>query len=95
MSLKYEDLVTDPETNLRAICEFVGEPFYPAMMDPETWPRVGSYDITPVATDKVGKWRQEPFPQLPQDLQDHFKTALAELGYPADTSEPVSAAEGV
>jgi hypothetical protein len=30
--LRYEDLVSEPETVLRGICDFIGEPFDPAML---------------------------------------------------------------
>ena len=32
MMLRYEDLVTDPESTLRGVCEFLGEDFDPAML---------------------------------------------------------------
>ena len=33
VELRYEDLVLNPESSLRRICEFLGEPFDPAMLD--------------------------------------------------------------
>ena len=33
MTLRYEDLVTEPERELRRICAFVGEEYEPAMLD--------------------------------------------------------------
>lgn len=32
--VRFEDLVTDPETTIRAICTFVGLPFHPATLNP-------------------------------------------------------------
>ncbi len=78
---RYEELVADPARQVQAICQFIGEEFHPEMLDPKTWPRVGSYEIAPVTSDKVGKWRQQPRPELPPALAQRFDTALARLGY--------------
>lgn len=84
MSVHYEDLVAHPKGQVQAICDFVGEPYIPDMLDPDTWPRLGSYEITPVRPDKVHKWREEPMPELPPHLSQAFATALSSLGYAHD-----------
>ncbi len=79
--LHYEDMVRDPVSKVQEICEFIGEPFHPAMLDTKTWPRVGSYEIAPVSAGRVGKWRDQPVPELPAELKRKFETTLARLGY--------------
>jgi hypothetical protein len=67
MTLRYEDLVTEPERELRRICEFIGEAYDPAMLDAresaaevaaehEWWKESVS---GPLNTSSVGKWRRE------------------------------------
>jgi hypothetical protein len=77
----YEDLVRDPDNKMREICQFIGEPFNQGMLDPRTWPRVGSYEIAPVSAEKVGKWRDHPIPELPAELRERLETTLMRLGY--------------
>lgn len=66
MTLRYEDLVTEPERELRRICDFVGERYEPAMLDSrataatvaaehEWWKASVS---GPLQTDSVGRWRE-------------------------------------
>ncbi len=64
----YERLVTEPEAELRAVCEFLGEEFSPALLDPagsstESWlpgrllnARNAAQAVSPAC---VGRWRQE------------------------------------
>lgn len=33
LSIKYEDLVENPERTIRKVCEYLGEPFHPAMLE--------------------------------------------------------------
>ncbi|MGB8648194.1 MAG: sulfotransferase [Anaerolineae bacterium] len=81
LSFHYETLTANPEAEVRTICEFLGEPFRPEMLDPQTWPRVGSYEIAPVTADRVGKWKEQGLPELPAELETRFKTTLRRLGY--------------
>jgi hypothetical protein len=64
--LSYERLVQDPEPSLRGLCDFLGEPFDPAMTRPaavaevavpaeKTWHK-RTHDA--VSDDRVGSWRQ-------------------------------------
>ncbi|HEU4912534.1 MAG TPA: sulfotransferase [Actinomycetes bacterium] len=65
--VRYEDLVADPETSLRAMCAFLGEDFDPAMLAPEEvvdlvvpagFEQHGQIKAGVNATS-VAKWRQE------------------------------------
>ena len=67
MSLRYEDLVTEPERELRRVCDFIGEEYAPSMLDSrqtaagvaadhEWWKESVS---GPLDTSSVGRWRTE------------------------------------
>ena len=67
MTLRYEDLVTEPERELRRICAFIGEEYEPAMLDArqsaanvaaehEWWKDSVS---GPLQTTSVGRWHAE------------------------------------
>ena len=64
LQVRYEDLLAEPERELRRICEFLGEPFDPAMLtfyrddtayptDPRNLDRLRQ----PVLPDNTQKWR--------------------------------------
>lgn len=61
--VRYEQLVAQPEQELRRICAFVGEEYSPAMLVPNWDPTA---DLPwfrraeePVTTGRLGKWREE------------------------------------
>ena len=67
MSLRYEDLVTEPERELRRVCGFIDEEYAPSMLDSrqtaagvaaehEWWKESVS---GPLNTSSVGRWRTE------------------------------------
>ncbi len=67
LTLRYEDLVTQPEPALRRICAFIGEAYEPGMLDSRgtastvaaahEWWKEGVSG--PLNTDSVGRWRAE------------------------------------
>lgn len=63
LSLRYEDLVEDPEATLRYLCEFLGEPFSPEMLvtDPEARAREPWFQraLGEVTRDRRGAWLRE------------------------------------
>jgi hypothetical protein len=86
---RYASLVTDPETQVRALCTFVGEDFNPAMLD------VGSYASSAGTHDRkifgssVGRWRDHLPPADVAVAQRVCGRYMAAFGYP---TEPVPAA---
>jgi sulfotransferase family protein len=69
--LHYEDLVRDPETELRKLCDFLGEEFAPEMMEPakvaaiavperKVWHALTHGEVT---TSRVGSWRDRLDPE--------------------------------
>lgn len=81
----YEELVKDPAPKVRQICDFLGLPFDPGMIDRENWPGLGSYEIAPISADKVEKWKRETLPAVSPDLTQRFEQVLRHAGYVADT----------
>jgi acyl transferase domain-containing protein/acyl carrier protein len=99
--LRYEDLVADPESAMRALCAFLGVAFEPAMLDPYSGERMTDgvhAQSIPIADpnfsshrdiDKslVDRWRDAGV--LP-DLGEETRALAIELGYdlPAKRSRP-------
>jgi hypothetical protein len=89
MTLRYEDLVTEPERELRRICDFIGEAYEPAMLDQrgaaaavaadhEWWKAAVS---GPLHTESVGRWRREMSADAQRFAGLHLAGFLREHGY--------------
>jgi hypothetical protein len=88
-TLRYEDLVTEPEQELARLCGFLGEPFEAAMIERrnanggvyaahEWWKRdVG----TAIDASRAGRWRQDLDPALQRFAALHLARFIAEHGY--------------
>ncbi len=72
MTVRYEELVADPEAGARAMCEFLGVPFAPEMMrfhetaDRAMPPGVDGWHSRvkqPINASRVGLWRQRFTPE--------------------------------
>jgi hypothetical protein len=90
MEIRYEDLVQQPERELRRLCTWIGEDFDPAMLrheqaDHDLAPRTESsaHQVEkPLYTSALGRWRRD---LAPKDLKRFLKIAgptLRSLGYP-------------
>ncbi|MEH1127852.1 sulfotransferase family protein [Micromonospora sp. CPCC 206061] len=63
----YEDLVRDPETELRPLCDYLGEDYDPAMRDPSALAQVAvpgrktwhGRTRQPVSAERVGRWSHD------------------------------------
>jgi hypothetical protein len=87
-TVRFEDLLEDPERELRRLCELIGETYNAAMLqrqsaeglsaEHEWWKRGASEPIDP---SRAGRWRTE----LPSDLQRfaavHCHQLLRDYGY--------------
>lgn len=95
--LRYEDLVTDPERELRALCSFLGEEYDPAMAEPHvlarktvptkrTWHRRTKDAVN---TANLGAWTDRLEPRE-ASLVDHvLASRLVRYGYePAGLPRP-------
>ena len=97
MMLRYEDLVTHPEENLRRVCAFLGESFEPAMLryyerpagelgfDPsESW-KLGT--LQPLDPERLDAWKGALEPEQVDLIERAAASHLESLGY-----EPASIA---
>jgi len=101
--VKYEDLVERPEPTLRRVCDFIGEPWEPAMLtyheqnggsrDPRRF--VANFEATgPLSHQAIQRWRKDLTAgelQLVTRLAGH---RLAQLGYPVEPPSPAPADNG-
>jgi hypothetical protein len=89
MTLRYEDLVTEPERELRRVCEFVGEAWEPAMLDSRGTAANVAADhewwkesvAGPLTTASVGRWRREMSVDAQRFAALHLCGFLREHGY--------------
>jgi hypothetical protein len=89
MTLRYEDLVTEPERELRRICAFIGERYATSMLDSrgsatnvaaehEWWKASVS---GPLNTASIGRWRAEMSADAQRFAALHLGPYLREHGY--------------
>jgi Sulfotransferase family len=89
-TLRYEDLVTDPEAELTRLCAFLGEDYDGAMLDyqdtarllqtqTETW-KTGT--TRPLSIAGLHRWQKEVAPEDQSAAALFLKPALDEFGYP-------------
>jgi len=89
MTLRYEDLVTEPERELRRICRFLGEDYEPGMLDARgtaakvaaahEWWKEGVSG--PLNSSSVGRWRREMSADLQRFAGLHLAAYLRRHGY--------------
>lgn len=95
ITVRYEDLVQNPEKEVTAICEFIGEAFEPRMLNragadhvrvaTETWKRDIDKEIT---ADNIYGWRSKLDPDIAKTASLICSEALEALEYP-DPVKPV------
>lgn len=89
ITLRYEDLVTEPERELRRVCQFIGEDYHTAMLDSrdhavevaadhEWWKEAAT---GPLNTASVGKWRHEMSADARRFAGLHLSEYLRAHGY--------------
>lgn len=88
--VRYEDLVREPERELRRVLEFVGEPFEPQCLEywkaahdlaPETESSAAQV-ARPLSTSSIERWRRDLTPREQRLFAKHAGETLAFLGYP-------------
>jgi hypothetical protein len=89
IELRYEDLVVEPDAQLRHICGFLGEDFDPAMLHFQNIARAqipaGTFHDAvrnPLNMEGVGRWRREMSPGELRIFEAIAGQTLVELGYP-------------
>jgi hypothetical protein len=90
LELRYERLVSDPDREIRAVCDFIEERFEESMTRPvesnSPIPRPGRLINNPnadgpVSTGSVGRWRLEMADEDRRQFVDHAGELLIALGY--------------
>ena len=91
LTVRYEDLVAEPEQELRRVCDFVGEAYEPGMLDDrsgatgvaaahEWW----KGDATgPIDRSRSGRWADEMPPEVQRYAALNMGDLLEEHGYGA------------
>ncbi len=90
--LRYEHLIADPEGVLRRVCDFLGEDYDPAMLDPSRTKHetpTGQVLNNPGASSAVvgrsiGRWRRDLTPDERAEFVDRAGELLIALGYAED-----------
>ncbi len=93
--VRYEDLIADPERELRRICGFLGEDYDPAMLEYHgrgvAYPTDSrnSRNLTrPVLGDTRGRWRTELTGREQRIFEAVAGEHLRRYGYPTGTGRP-------
>lgn len=69
-TIRYEELVADPETTLKAMFEFLGEPWQPEILQKN-----------PVHAESLDRWKTLLKEEQLQDIQNVSGALMASLGY--------------
>jgi len=102
LEVRYEDLIEDPEGQLRRVAPFVGEPYSDAMLgyylDNQDMRRIPAHDrghhgnlAKPIMKGNSEKWRAEMSETDRQTFEWVGGRLLAHLGYPDQSASPARA----
>jgi protein-tyrosine sulfotransferase len=99
LEVRYEDLVGNAEAVLRRVCEFIGEPFESAMLEPAGSGRVRTGQTLNnrnaderISASSIGRWRRDLTIEERAQFRDVAGELLLALGYAPDhawMSEPL------
>lgn len=88
LEVRYEQLVTDPEGELRRVCDFIGEPYEARMLDPSSDDQQRSGQnmnnaraAEPISARSVGRWVSDLRPDERSVFVDIAGELLIALGY--------------
>ncbi|TWJ33047.1 sulfotransferase family protein [Geobacter argillaceus] len=88
--IKYEDLVTKPESTLKVVCDFIGVDFEPEILNyskfNHTLPKweAGTYDLEhkkSIDDSSIGRWKEHFKDEETVYIQKHYGKFLKSLGY--------------
>ena len=89
-TVRYEDLTASPERVVRELCEFVGVPFEPKMLDYGDFDHAG---FTPGLGDSslnIRSGRIQPPAPMPDEMPAGLADICAAWGYPHPDNQPSS-----
>jgi hypothetical protein len=93
--LRYEDLVANPEREIRALCGYLGEPYAPQMLsfhEDRTPYRTDERNLRnlrrPLIQSNVAKWRRNMLPKDVLIVEAAAAAALARAGYDLSNADP-------
>lgn len=96
MVVRYETLASEPETTLREICAFIGEPFTPEMLtmegarkfrDDGSNSSYGERKPGVISTSSIGRYRQVLSPLQIAYIQHRTAQAMRRYGYSLEQTE--------
>jgi len=100
LELRYEDLVSDPARELRAVSRFLGETFHPDMLEPHRMARRSVADGSfhdavrhPVSSERVARWRSAMSARDLRIFEALAGATLRELGYELAAEGPPDRAD--
>ncbi|WP_239118121.1 sulfotransferase family protein [Paractinoplanes ferrugineus] len=99
--IRYEDLTADPPTQLRRLCEFLGEDYDPAMAHPDEVARVAvpryktwhTRTHQSVTTERVRSWQHRLTAAEIERCEAVFGSRLNRFGYEQSTFSPPTPAD--
>lgn len=87
-TMRYEDLIGDPEKHLHDICAFLGEEFFPGMLEfhkdgRQRLPQAATHTAIgkPVNKQRSGRWKKDLSPRQVRIFEAVAGPLLSELGY--------------
>jgi hypothetical protein len=94
MRMRYEDLITSPEIELRKVMDFIGEKYEPSMLnyanvkhDYPQW-EWGSTDVKKsklISNSSTGRWAKELSPEIISEIETMIGDVLLRYGYGLST----------
>jgi len=104
MTIRYEDLVRDPDLQTRAICQFLGEDFSPQMlrfhqdaddyMKDEAEERYNATATQPITDDRVDAWRDRLAPDQVAVVESICHDVMQQFQYEPTGQAPSLATRG-
>ena len=81
MTIRYEDLVQEPEKSVRAICDLVGVNYQPGMLEIDSHNSSGVAQENGIFTSSIGRWREKLDSNDAAVAQYIANTEMIKLGY--------------
>jgi len=88
LTVRYENLVQNPQENVEKVCRFLSIEFIPEMLNEEPINGLGDSHVThhqkvltPISTDSIGRWKTELSPEQQKIITRIMKKWLIKLGY--------------